>query len=164
MKSGIHLDLLVFLFCFLFLLDLFWVSTSFKNLFNVFFLSVLSLHCCTWAFSSFSSWGLFFIAVCRFLIVVASCCRAQALGCKDFSSCSTWALEHRCVGLVALWHVESNQIRDKTHVPYLGRHILHHWIIREVLEWGFKAYLWGEPLTLWWYRYQKAIVFPVQIF
>ena len=37
-----------------------------------FFLAVLGLCCCTWAFSSFSERGLLFVAVRRLLIVVAS--------------------------------------------------------------------------------------------
>ena len=58
------------------------------------FMAMLGLCCCTWSFSSCdawdSHWGDF------------SCCRAQALWCAGFSSCSLWAgscssraLEHR---------------------------------------------------------------------
>ena len=36
------------------------------------FLASLGLHCCTWAFSSCSEWGLLFIAMHRLLITVAS--------------------------------------------------------------------------------------------
>ena len=36
------------------------------------FLAVLGLHCCAWAFSSCGKQGLFFIAMYRLLIVVAS--------------------------------------------------------------------------------------------
>ena len=36
------------------------------------------------------------------------------------------------MGLVALWHVESSQSRNQTHVPYSGRQILYYWTIREV--------------------------------
>ena len=62
--------------------------------FNVFkksfyFLAVLSLCCCGWAFSSFSKWGLLFIAVLRLLIVVASLVEHGALGVQGFNSCST---------------------------------------------------------------------------
>ena len=42
-------------------------------------LAVLGLHCCVQAFSSCSEQGLLFVAVQGLLIVVASCCRAQAL-------------------------------------------------------------------------------------
>ena len=41
------------------------------NLIN-FFLSVLGLHCCAWAFSSCSEWGLLFTVVHGPLIAVAS--------------------------------------------------------------------------------------------
>ena len=38
----------------------------------LFILAALSLHCCMRAFSSCGKWGLFFVAVLRFLIVVVS--------------------------------------------------------------------------------------------
>ena len=38
----------------------------------VFFLAVLGLHYCAWAFSSCGKQGLLFIVVCRLLISVAS--------------------------------------------------------------------------------------------
>ena len=59
------------------------------------FLTVLGLHCCARAFSSFSNQELLFIAVCRLLIVVASRFRAHALGCAGFSCCSSRVLERR---------------------------------------------------------------------
>ena len=37
-----------------------------------FFLAALGLHCCIWAFSSCSEWGLLFIEVHGLLIAVAS--------------------------------------------------------------------------------------------
>ena len=37
-----------------------------------FFLAVLGLCCCAWAFSSCGEWGLLFIVVRRLLIAVAS--------------------------------------------------------------------------------------------
>ena len=90
------------------------------------FLVVLGLHCCAWAFSSCREQGLLFLAVLRFLIVVASfpCCGAQAPGvwassavALGLGSCGSWALEHRLSScgpqiLVAPWHVGSSQIRD----------------------------------------------------
>ena len=39
----------------------------------------------------------------------------------------------RCVGLVALWHVESPQTRDQTCVLCIGGQTLNHWTSREVL-------------------------------
>ena len=35
------------------------------------------------------------------------------------------------MGLVAPWHVESSQTRDRTHVPCIGRRIPNHWTIGE---------------------------------
>ena len=40
--------------------------------FLMYFLAVLGLHCCTWAFSSCGEQGLLFVAVCGLLIAVAS--------------------------------------------------------------------------------------------
>ena len=51
-----------------YLLDNFFFKIYLINL----FLATLGLHCCTWAFSSCSEWGLLFVAVHRLLIVVAS--------------------------------------------------------------------------------------------
>ena len=74
---------------------------------------------------------------------------AQASHCDGFSCCTAWAPGHRaqqlrlpgsrahdlqlCTGLVALQHVGSSRIRDRTHVPCVGRRILYHWITGEVL-------------------------------
>ena len=67
----------------------------FRSQYSIFFLNLflaaLGLHCCTWAFYSCSERGLLFIAVQGLLIVVASLCRARALGCAGFSSCGTQA-------------------------------------------------------------------------
>ena len=72
-----------------------------------------------------------------------SCCGAQAPGHECFSSCSMWAqklwfpgsrLQAQqlwCTGLVALWHVESSQIRDWTCVSCIGRWVLYHWATKE---------------------------------
>ena len=51
-----------------------WVVSTFWlfYLFIYLFMAALGLHCCAWAFSSCGEWGLFFVAVCRLLIVVAS--------------------------------------------------------------------------------------------
>ena len=54
-------------------------------------MAVLGLRCCVRAFSSCGEWGLFSVVVSVLLIVVASRCRAQALGCVGFSSGGLWA-------------------------------------------------------------------------
>ena len=48
------------------------VQAEFFRLLFCFLLAAPGLHCCLWAFSSCSEQGLLFIAVCRFIIVVAS--------------------------------------------------------------------------------------------
>ena len=65
-----------------------------------------------------------------------SCCAEQALGCADFSSCSSMTLEHRLSscgpqGLIAPSHVGSSQIKDRTCVSCDGRQILYHWATRK---------------------------------
>ena len=68
-----------------------------------FFLAVLGLCCCVRAFSSCSEWGLLFIVVRGLLTVLASLiaehrlqvCGLQQLWHVGFSSCGSWALEHR---------------------------------------------------------------------
>ena len=55
---------------------------SFKNFFLLIYVlpwGIWGLGCCAPAFSSGSKWGLFFVVVLGFLIVVASHCRAWAL-------------------------------------------------------------------------------------
>ena len=68
---------------------------------------MLSLHCCTWAFSSCRECGLLFVAVCGHLIAVASCradtmarglqqlTQASIVATLGLSSCDSWSLEHR---------------------------------------------------------------------
>ena len=84
----------------------------------------VTLHCGTWV----SHFGGF------------SCFKAQAVGAeasivtaRGLSICGPRAL-------VSLWHVESSQTRDQTHVPWIGRQILNHWIIMEV--WKAIFYCW----------------------
>ena len=68
------------------------------NLF-IYLLAALGLRCCERAFCSCGERGLLFVAVCGFLIIVASlCCGAWALrhaGCRSFG---TWAQELWLVG------------------------------------------------------------------
>ena len=80
-------------------------------------MSVLGLCCCTWAFSSSGKLGLLCVEVNGLLTAVAS----LVVG----------TLWHS--GLVAPWHMESSQRRDRTHVPCIGRQIPNHGTTREVL-------------------------------
>ena len=68
----------------------------FLTLFTYLFLAELGLHSCKGFFSSYGEWGLLSSrGVWASLCGGFSCCRAQALGHSDFSSCGSWALEHR---------------------------------------------------------------------
>ena len=49
-----------------------------------------------------------------------SCCGVQALGHRNFSSCSSWAQQLWCPGLVSLQHVGSARIRDRTWVSCIA--------------------------------------------
>ena len=88
------------------------------------FLAVLSLHCCVWAFSSCGEQGLLLITVHGLLLLrsMRSRMRVQSL----------WHM-----GLVAPQHVESSLTRDQTHAPCISWQILNHWPTREVLG-GFR--------------------------
>ena len=105
---------------------------------------------CVWTFSRCGDRGLLL------------CCGAWSSYCGGFSCSRAWALEHVdffCYGLralvcrfsgfwrigsIALWHVESSQTRDRTHVSCIDRQILHHWSTREVLQPGFKITIVSE--------------------
>ena len=61
---------------------------------------------------------LLFLVVLRFLIAVASLVAEHRLWVRELQQ-----LWH--TGLVALWHVESSWIRDRTPVSCIGRWILY---------------------------------------
>ena len=96
---------------------------------------MLGLHCCAWAFSSCSKWGLLSnFSVLASHCVGSFCYRAQALctwasvaAAQRLSSCGE-------LGLVAPWHVDSSRTRDRTCVPCISRRILTHSTTREVLH------------------------------
>ena len=58
------------------------------------FLAVLGLRCCTGISLLAASGGYSLVAMLRLLIAVASLV-AEVLGYLGFSSCGSWALEHR---------------------------------------------------------------------
>ena len=68
-----------------------------------YFLAVVGLNCCPWAFSSYSEPGLLFIAELRLLITLASLgaehglwgARASVVVALGLISCRSRALEHR---------------------------------------------------------------------
>ena len=92
-----------------------------------YFLAVLGLHCCVWAFSVVVSGGCSPVVVHRLFIAVASLVSEYRL-----QGARTQWLWH--IGLVAMWHLGSSWTRDRTHGPCIGRQILNHWTTREVLN------------------------------
>ena len=71
-------------------------------------------------FSTSGDLGLLFVVVHQFLAAEASHCAAPVLGARTsviagsgLSICSSWALEHRRMGLVALWHVGSSSLAGR---------------------------------------------------
>ena len=125
-------------------------STSFLGFLKyiyIYILAVLGLCCCMWAFSSCGEQRLL------------SSCGAWAPHCCGFSCCRTWAQSLWLTGLVALRPVWSSWTRDRTCVPCIGRQILNHWTIREVLNWFLMNVTvtrgsWGlqirKPVYLFW--------------
>ena len=69
-----------------------------------------------------------------------------------FSCCGAWALgrgfqQWWCMGLAALWHVESSWTRDRTCVPSIGQKIFNCWITREVHMFYFSK-IYFSPYVL----------------
>ena len=122
-------------FCFLIYLSL-W-----------FFMAALGLRC--WALCSFSA-----RASLQWLLVAGH--GLLALGLKWLLPVGpvvggAVALEHRLSScgtfcLAVPRHVGSSRTRGWTHVPCIGRQILHHWTTREVLPLAFKIYLCFQVL------------------
>ena len=77
--------------------------TFLKKLIRVLiYLAVLGLHCCM-VFSSCTEWGLLSLWGVKASHCGGSpCCRAQALGHWDFSSCGTWVQKLQLLGSRAL--------------------------------------------------------------
>ena len=124
-------------------------TTAHLNTFLLFiyFLAVLGLHWCTWAFSSCGAWDSHCGGV--------SCCRAQVLG--------TWVQQLWCMHLDALWHVESVWTRDWTCVPCIGGQILNHWTTREVQHFSSKSSFIALEITfsyLPFFLFFILILFP----
>ena len=87
-------------------------------------MAALGFHCCVGLLSSW--WQGVGFSLQWFLLLQNTGSR-----CTGFSSCSSGAQDHRLTvvthtGLVALWHVGSSWIRDRTCVSCIGRQILIH--------------------------------------
>ena len=110
-------------------------------LFIYLFLAVPDLCCCVGSSLVAASKGCSLVAMCGFPLTVASLVAERWLeGVQASVSCGTWTQELRlpgsgqaqylwCRGFLALWHVESSQIRDRIIVSC--RWILYHWATRE---------------------------------
>ena len=91
-------------------------------------------------------WVRTLVAVCQLLIAVASLVAEQGL---QGAGCSL------CRGLIALQHVGSSWIRNRTHISCMGRQLLCHWamfipvlplIVRLILDlWPFHGPLQDTP-------------------
>ena len=108
------------------------------------------VYCYTQACSSCSKWRVLssydaWAFHCRMPNASHCILSLQSMRCRHagFSGCSAR-------GLAALWHVESPQTRDPTHVPYIGSHIPNHWTIREVQD-SVDAISISTFLTQRWY-------------
>ena len=102
------------------------------NLFILFYLAVLGLHCCARAFSSAASGGYSSLWCAGFSLRWLLLLWSTGSRCAGFSSCGTHAQQLWCMGLGAPWQVGSSRIRDRTCVPCIGRRILNHCDTREV--------------------------------
>ena len=123
---------------------------SFNN-FIYLFLAVLGLRCHAGFSLVVESRGYSLVAMHKLLFAVAfvvehglECAWASVIVARELSSCDSWALEHRlnsCGTWVYLlwWHVGSSQIRDRTHMSWIGRWILYHWATREAQEMCFEG-------------------------
>ena len=110
-------------------------------------MAVLGLRSCTRAFSSWDKRGLL------------SSCSVRASHGDGFSSCGAWVLEHRLnsCGLVAPRHVESSQIRNRSHVSCIGRWILYHWATREAPILHFSFFQKHANSTFYTVRYSLLL-------
>ena len=91
------------------------------------YVAMLGLQCCVWAFSRCREQGLF------------SSCVAWASHCGGFSCCRAWALGALASVAVTHWlscptALGSSPTRDQIRVPWIGRRIVNHWDIKEVLS------------------------------
>ena len=78
-------------------------------------LTTLGLHCFKWAFSRCGEGGLPLLVAHRLLTVGLLLWSAGSRqGTRGFGSCSSWAQQLCCMGLVARWQMGSSWTRDQT--------------------------------------------------
>ena len=84
----------------------------------IYLLDVLGIHCCVWAFSNRSKWGILFVVVCGLLIAAVSPLIAKTEhGLQrrvGFGGCGAWAQQLWPTALTALGPMESSWTRDRT--------------------------------------------------
>ena len=87
------------------------------------------------------------VAVCRFLIAVASPVehRLWSVGASAVAVCGLSSCGTRTQLPCSLWDL-SSQTRDQTHIPWIGRPILNHWTTR---EFPFLGRFYLRMLKLW---------------
>ena len=100
---------------------------------------MLGLHCCLGFFSTCGKWGP--LSSCSAWVSHCggfSFFRAQAVGLTGFSSCSSWAPEHRlnscdiwALLLRSMWDLPRSRIW--TRVSCIGRWSVYQWATREAL-------------------------------
>ena len=91
-------------------------------IYAIYFLAVMGLHCCPWAFSSYGEWGLFFVVLHRLLIAVDSSVVEHRL--QGVQASAVVALGLSCSAACGIFP-------DQGWEPCTGRRILHHWTNRE---------------------------------
>ena len=110
------------------------------------FLAVLGLWRCTLAFLSVVSRGYSSLRCagfsrCWLLLLQSTASRVLRLQQWQLLGHVAHAKSSWCMGLVAPQHVASSKPRDQTHVSCIGRRILYHWAIREVLSYFFSTWV-----------------------
>ena len=93
----------------------FWMLTSFLNYLLIYWLC--------WVFAAM--WAFSLAAVLRLLLLQGMGSRAQVQ--------HLWSMDW-----VALQHVGSSRITNRTHISYTSKWILYHWVTREVQMLSFK--------------------------
>ena len=107
----------------------------FYNLF--YFIGFVGLYCCAWAFSSGSEWGLLFVVVHGFLIMVASLGVEHRLQARELQQLQFPGLQRagsvvEAQGLSCSTACEIFPDQGLNPVSRIAKWILNHWITREV--------------------------------
>ena len=99
-------------------------------------------------FSTFKTLIYFWLPWVSAAMRAFSSCSGRASGCgarlwgAQASAVAVPGLGIVCTGLLALQHVEPSQTRDRTRVPCIGRQILIHCTMKEVLLFKVRLLIW----------------------